>query len=205
MEYQMRYPAADTAARHQKLLHAASRMFRERGVEDVSVSEVMKAAGLTHGAFYAHFDSKDALASAAMGMALENAAPDLSAADRDPDAAKRDYLDFYLGTGHRDDPGTGCPITALAGEIVRRDQDRPAFSRAVGRMVDGLARAFRWRNEQDARDQAILMTAAKVGAVILARTVDDPDLSAEILAATKRQLLAGAATEAAAANGSANR
>ncbi len=185
----MRYPVEETAERHRRLLDVASVLFRERGVEAVSVGEVMRAAGMTHGAFPSHFDSKGHLASAAIREAMDKSEAVLTDALADPATAKESFLRRYLGAEHRDHKGRGCPMAALAVEIGRREADRPALSRHVGRLIERAALGFRWGRRGAARDQAILMTAAIVGAVILARSVDDGALSDEILAATQRQLL----------------
>ncbi|WP_308720800.1 TetR/AcrR family transcriptional regulator [Komagataeibacter xylinus] len=186
----MRYPAEETAAKHQRLLNAASELFRQRGINDVSVSEVMKAAGMTHGAFPSHFGSKDELASAAIREAMDQADATLSRALADPVTAKETFLQNYLSRAHRDGAGNGCPMAALAVEIGRREPDKPALSRHLGKVIERIARGFRWSGGGDRREKAILTTAAMVGAVILARSVDDGELSDEILAATRRQLLA---------------
>ena len=186
---QVRYPAEETAERHWRLLDAASALFRERGVEAVTVSEVMRAAGMTHGAFPSHFASKDDLASAAIREAMGQSDGVLPEALADPATAKARFLGRYLSAAHRDGKGRGCPMTALAVEIGRREADRPAMSRHVGRLIERIVGGFRWNRRGPKRDQAILLTAAIVGAVILARSVDDGELSDEILAATRRQLL----------------
>ncbi len=186
----MRYPAEETAEKHRLVLEAASILFRERGIDAVSVSEVMKAAGLTHGAFYAHFASKDALASAAIRDAMAHSGVWLDEALADPATAKATFLQRYLGARHRDGVGRGCPIAALAVEIGRRDADRSTVSQYVGGLIGRLAGGFRWGRRGTRRDQAVLTVAAIVGAVILARSVDDRTLSDEILEATRRQLLA---------------
>lgn len=186
----MRYPAEETAAKHRRLLDAASVLYRERGIDAVSISEVMRAAGMTHGAFPSHFGSKDELASAAIEAAMDQSDAALDTAFADPATAKAAFLERYLGVRHRDHRGTGCPMAALAIEIGRREADRPTLSRYVGRFFGRATDGFLWNRRGAKRDQAILMTAAMVGAVILARAVDDPELSDEILHATRRQLLA---------------
>src|SRR5215471_7001382 len=101
----MRYPAEETAAKHERIVKEASRLFRERGFENVSVGEVMKAAGLTHGAFYAHFGSKEELQVAAIaygqGVSLERVQRSNS------HKGKGSYADRYLSPRHRDNPGNG--------------------------------------------------------------------------------------------------
>ena len=131
----MRYPAEETAEKHRRVLEAASVLFRERGIDAVSVSEVMKAAGLTHGAFYAHFTSKDDLASAAIRDAMAHSGGWLDDALDDPATAKATFLQRYLSARHRDGAGRGCPIAALAVEIGRREADRSAVSRYVGDLI----------------------------------------------------------------------
>ena len=186
----MRYPAAETAAKHHRLLGVASSMIRERGIEGVSVSEVMKAAGMTHGAFYSHFSSKDDLATAAIQEAMDQKEALLSEVLADPATAKTKFVERYLSAAHRDDCGDGCPMAALAVEIGRRESDRPVLSHYLKGLIERFVSGFRWNQRAAKRDQAILMITAMLGAVILARSVDDPALSDEILAATKRQLLA---------------
>lgn len=186
----MRYPAEETAAKHRRLLDVAASMIRERGIEGVSVNDVMKAAGMTHGAFYAHFGSKDDLTSAALKEAMDQSDAKLEKALADPADPKTAFLDSYLSRDHRDHCGTGCPITALAVEIARRKKDKPALSKHIAHLIDRIMSGFRWEKRGSKRDQAILMSAAIVGAVVLARSVSDRAFSDEILAATKRQLMA---------------
>ena len=125
----MRYPAEETAAKHRRLLDAASILFRERGIDAVSVSEVMWAVGMTHGALPSHFGSKDELASAAIEAAMDQSNAALDGAFADPATAKAAFLERYLGARHRDHRGNGCPMSALAIEIGRRNADRPTLSR----------------------------------------------------------------------------
>lgn len=185
----MRYPPEETAAKHRRLLDVASTMIRERGIDGVSVHEVMKAAGMTHGAFYAHFDSKDDLASAAIQEAMAQSDAKVTDALADSATAKETFIATYLSDAHRDHCGQGCLMAALVAEIGRRERDKVALSRHIRRRIERIVAGFRWGNRGPKRDQAILMTAAMVGALILARSIDDRELSDEILAATKRQLL----------------
>src|SRR5580704_7626677 len=108
----MRYPAKETAAKHERIVEEASRLFRERGFENVTVGEVMKAAGLTHGAFYAHFGSKQELQKAAVayGEGVSVGSVHYSNTKK----GKRSYTDRYLSSWHRDNPGDGCTMAALA-------------------------------------------------------------------------------------------
>src|SRR5262252_5379432 len=113
----MRYPAEQTAAKHERIVKEASRLFRERGFENVSVGEVMKAAGLTHGAFYAHFASKEELQAAAVCYGQKVS---LERVQRNEAMGNNgSYADRYLSARHRDNPGDGCTMAALGQEVAR--------------------------------------------------------------------------------------
>ncbi|MDB6013392.1 MAG: TetR family transcriptional regulator, partial [Gammaproteobacteria bacterium] len=114
----MRYPADVTAARHRRILQEASRLFRERGLNGVSVPEIMKAAKLTHGPFYNHFASREALVTEVIDRVMGNLADQITSA-RNSKAARRQFLDAYLSAEHRDNPGDGCAIAALASDVAR--------------------------------------------------------------------------------------
>jgi TetR/AcrR family transcriptional regulator, transcriptional repressor for nem operon len=174
----MRYPANQTAKKHDRILKEAARLFRERGFDRAGVAEIMKAAGLTHGAFYAHFASKEALEAEAVERAFaqsDNRIYALTANARDP---KRVFLDSYLSASHRDHPGCGCVMAALGPEIARDSAARKPFTAQVKQMIEGMA----------ARRNAIHLLSATVGALILARAVDDPQLSDEILDSARDHL-----------------
>ena len=109
----MRYPAQETAAKHDRIVKEASRLFRERGFENVTVGEVMKAAGLTHGAFYAHFASKQELEKAAVAYGQDASARRARSYGATKKGRKA-YADRYLSPRHRDNPGDGCTMAALA-------------------------------------------------------------------------------------------
>src|SRR5215471_16078045 len=104
----MRYPAEETAAKHERIVKEASRLFRERGFENVTVGEVMKAAGLTHGAFYAHFASKEELQAAAVAYGQKVSLERLQRSN--VNKSKGSYADQYLSRRHRDNPGDGCTM-----------------------------------------------------------------------------------------------
>ncbi len=174
----MRYPAKETAEKHDRIIKEASRLFRERGFENVSVAEVMKAAGLTHGAFYAHFGSKEELQAAAVAYGQK------FSPDRVPRAnTRRDvksYADRYLSPWHRDHPGEGCTLAALAQEVAR---SKPELKAAFERRFEGGL----FERGGD-RKEAIFRTAAMVGGIVLARAVQDPRLSGEILECVRQKL-----------------
>ncbi|MCY1743238.1 TetR/AcrR family transcriptional regulator [Ensifer sp. SL37] len=160
------------------ILEAAGQLFRERGFESVTVTDVMKAAGLTHGGFYGYFKSKeDLIAQTLAGLQGETEPLTVDLAS----VARR-----YLSPEHRDDFGHGCPLAALASEVSRQ----PGSARSE--MTDVLKRQFArfgkvapGPDEHEKRRAAIGSSAAMIGALILARMTDDPDLSTEILDETR--------------------
>jgi TetR/AcrR family transcriptional regulator, transcriptional repressor for nem operon len=174
----MRYPAEETAAKHEQIVKEASRLFRERGFENVSVGEVMQAAGLTHGAFYAHFASKEELQAAAVAYGQKVS---LERVQRNKGKkSKGSYADRYLSPRHRDNPGDGCTMAALGQEIARSTPElKAAFERGLEEILSA---------EAADRKEAIFQTAALLGGVVLARAVQDPQLSDEILRSVRQKL-----------------
>lgn len=182
----MRYPAAETAEKHEKILGAASRLFRERGFSGVSVSEIMKATGLTHGPFYNHFASKEALMAECLAHASGESLAGLDAAAATPGGMAA-YADAYLSPDHRDMPAEGCLLAALASEAAQTESVKATLSTHVQAMVQRYVKYVPWRSKQAARAESIRTLASMVGAVVLARAVDDMALSDEIL----RDVLSG--------------
>ena len=177
----MRYPAKETADKHERIVKEASRLFRERGFENVTVAEVMRAAGLTHGAFYAHFNSKEKLQAAA--VAYRQALSAKRAQQNGTKKQKGSYTDRYLSRSHRDNPGDGCTMAALAQEVARSTPElKAAFERGFEEIL-----AAKGGN----RKEAIFRSAALIGGVVLARAVQDPKLSDEILESVRQKLGAG--------------
>ena len=185
----MRYPASQTAKKHERILREAARLFRERGFDRAGVADIMKAAGLTHGAFYAHFPSKDALEAEAVERAFAQSDNSIYALTANAGDRKRAFLDSYLSTAHRDHPGCGCVIATLGPEIARASAARKPFTLRVKHMIQGMAGRFRWKRRGAARRNAIHLLSAAVGALTLARAVDDPRLSAEILESVRESLV----------------
>ena len=175
----MRYPARDTAAKHERIVKEASRLFRERGFENVTVGAVMKAAGLTHGAFYAHFDSKQKLQEAAIayGQALSAGRVRSFGATK---KSRRAYADRYLSARHRDNAADGCTMAALAQDVARSTPElKAAFEQGLEEILSARG---------GDRKQGIFQTAALIGAVVLARAVQDPRLSDEILESVRQKV-----------------
>jgi TetR/AcrR family transcriptional repressor of nem operon len=188
----MRISKEKAAENRAALIKAASKLFRERGIDGVGVAEISKEAGLTHGALYAHFKSKEALALEALAYGLEQTNARIYASTRDgmPDLAG--YLDHYLGVEGRDDYGNRCPIAASASEIGRQDKAISARF-AEGYMV--LARAFERQIAasqpgSDALARGMVAVAAMVGGLAVARGAakGNPAVSEQVLQATRRML-----------------
>jgi TetR/AcrR family transcriptional regulator, transcriptional repressor for nem operon len=174
----MRYPVEETAAKHERIVKEASRLFRERGFENVSVAEVMKAAGLTHGAFYAHFDSKEKLQAAAVAYGIKVSLGRMQRSNRKK--SKGSWADLYLSRWHRDNPGDGCTMAALAEEVARSSPElKAAFEQGFEETLSA---------GRGDRKEAIFQTAALIGGVLLARAVQDPRLSDEILSSVRQKL-----------------
>jgi TetR/AcrR family transcriptional regulator, transcriptional repressor for nem operon len=180
------------------LVHAAGRLFRERGIDGVGVAEISKKAGLTHGALYAQFPSKEALAAEAFASALK---PGLSkmTADRGGRAATlTDFLDDYLSLDHRDNLAAGCPMSASASEIARQDKMvGERFSEGFGQFAALIERGLGASAvKADKRQRALAIMAAMIGGVAASRAVAkaEPRLSNQILRAV-RQIVAEVAGE----------
>lgn len=177
------------AASRARILEAAGRLFREHGFDAVGVDAVMREAGLTHGGFYTHFPSKEALVAEAAASALGRSAARWDALSREqtPDAALERIVASYLNPAHVAEPARGCLLTALGPEIPRHPAARPGVTAAIRVMLDALARCLPGKR----RERAIAGLSTMVGAVVLARASDDPALAAEILAAARRAVTAG--------------
>jgi TetR/AcrR family transcriptional repressor of nem operon len=183
----MRYPAEETAEKHQRILEQAALLLRERGLSKVSVNDVMTAAGLTHGAFYNHFDSKDDLIAKSVLYASTLARQKMAAAEESLEGLSA-YVGNYLSAEHRDTPSSGCLITALGAEISREPAAKRAFTEHVRAVLKTLTSPFRRAKSKDARGDAIRLLSGMVGAVVLARAVDDLRLSDEILREVRKSL-----------------
>ncbi|RJG46287.1 TetR/AcrR family transcriptional regulator [Mesorhizobium sp. DCY119] len=180
----MKVSREQMAENRRRILDSASQLFRKKGFEAVTVAEVMNAAGLTHGGFYGHFESKDDLVAQTLAHALKPS----SERKFDLDA----YVDGYLSPRHRDNPAKGCPTAALAAETRHQSAAaRAAITDGFRCQIDRLTEALPGATDADRRQVAIASWAAMVGAVILARAIDDPELSDEVLAQTRAWIGSG--------------
>lgn len=175
------------AENRRRILDAAGRLFRDKGFDAVTVAEVMKAAGLTHGGFYGHFDSKDDLIAQTLDHVL--------AADSGGGSDFRAYVEAYLAPRHRDNAAGGCPTAGLAAALRHQTPAaRAAMTEGLRSQIDQISKALPEMGPAGRRRAAIANWAAMVGAVILARAIDDPVLSDEILGETKAWIDAGTRT-----------
>lgn len=173
---------------------ASARLFREQGIKAVSVADLMGAAGLTHGGFYGHFESKDALAAVACTKAFEQSAKlwQRRVADKAPAEARAALVDGYLSARHRNDPGAGCPIVGLASDVAREPAGKPVHAAYVDGLKHLLEKLEATQASGDAeRDhaQALVQMATLVGSMVLARATRGDALSDAFLAAGRQQLL----------------
>ena len=174
---------------HRRVVQTAARAFRAQGIKGVGVAEVMREAGLTQGAFYAHFDSKDALVAAACTEGFQESSSPLLAAmkEAEPGTAVSAYIRGYLSRSHRDHPETGCVIASLGQEIVRGSPEtRRAFTRALETYMSKLARYAEGDTEEAREDAMYVLVSGAAGALLMSRAVDDPALSDRILRAARR-------------------
>jgi TetR/AcrR family transcriptional repressor of nem operon len=175
---------------HERIVEIAARRIREHGTEAPGVAEIMREAGLTHGGFYKHFASREQLIAEAAAHALaEGDAFVARATDaaEDPFAA---YIEAYLSDAHRDDPGTGCAVTALGADAAHGGSDelRAAYAAQVRELIALLARLA--DDESDAgRRRATTAMSAMVGALLTSRAVGDPQLSEQILRDVREELV----------------
>src|SRR5215204_4033728 len=167
-------------ATHDRIVHAAARAIRRSGYSGTGVADIMKDAGLTHGGFYAHFDSREAmLAEAADRAGAESVAMlERIAAAAAPEKALETLIGAYLSSEHLERPETGCPMAALGSEMPRQAPEvRRAATRRIKEAIDLVARQLPDWGKPSAHEQALATLSTMVGALVLARAVEDLRLS----------------------------
>ena len=181
----MKVSRDQVAENRRRILETAARLFRERGFDGVTVSEIMTAAGLTHGAFYGHFTSKEDLIAHSFAHVLAGSPSE----DTRDQVNLADYAKAYLSEKHRDQPGNGCLFASLGTEAVRTSAPvRPAMTEAIRRQIETFSRTAPGETPAARRRAAIGSWSAMVGALVLARIADDPVLSSELLDETRAWL-----------------
>jgi TetR/AcrR family transcriptional repressor of nem operon len=187
----MRVTKQVAAANRRRILSAAARLFREQGIDGAGVDAITEAAGLTPGAFYSQFDSKEAVVAEALRLVLDESR-DLWARDangQDQSDALERIIDRYLSRGHRDSPGAGCAVAALGSDMARQPgKIRDVFTERLGESLEILAKLVPAKTASRRYDAAIRLFSTMVGALILARAVRDEALSRRILQATANGL-----------------
>jgi TetR/AcrR family transcriptional repressor of nem operon len=176
---------------HERIVGAAARAIRRSGYDGTSVADIMKEAGLTHGGFYAHFASREAMLAEAADRAGAEAvaASERAAASAPPEQALRRLLQAYLSKEHAKNSEMGCPVVALGSEMPRQAAEvRAAATRRIKQMIDIVARQLPDWGQPGAHEHALVTVATMVGALLLARAVDDPKLSDAMLKASLKQL-----------------
>lgn len=196
----MRLTKEQAAQNRRDILEAAGKLFRERGFEGVGIADLMKAAGFTHGGFYNHFPSKQALAAEMCSEAFQRSNAKLAEQlEQAPDEALRDFVAHYLSPEHRDDPAQGCTLASLAADTGRQPPEVQAsvaqgLEQVIQLIAEHLPRASpepRTAGKASPRERAIQMMSEVVGGLILARAVAaaNPEFSDEILEANLRKLI----------------
>lgn len=187
----MRYDVEHKRRTREKVLEAAAEAIRLEGPHRVGVAGVMAKAGLTHGGFYAHFESKDDLVAQAIGHMFDGGALKRIEGMRDqpPAEALAAYVDFYLSEGHRDARTTGCPMPALAGDLPRLPAAaQESFAAGVRRLTGRIAERLAAMGHAQAEDLAASMVAEMVGGLSLARAEPDRARSDRMLERSRRIL-----------------
>src|SRR3954464_4519653 len=194
----MRYSKEHKQETHARIVKKASVRLREKGAHGVGVADLMKDAGLTHGGFYAHFDSREALVIEAFGYAMDRATERWRklAEQTPPEKRLCTIVESYLTPVHRDDPGHGCAIPALSAEIARENpKTRKAFAAKLEQMIEMIAVQIPDLPRKTARKQAMASLATMMGTLVLARVAGSGELSDEILGAGREAVLDGAAAK----------
>jgi len=187
----MRKSKQEAAATRQRIVRAAAAEFCQKGIGGTGLSDLMAAAGLTHGGFYRHFNSKDQIVAEACAIAAEVLVGRLaaSASKKSPQSGLKTIASTYLSAAHRDDPSDGCPLAALGSEMARADEaTRAAATEAFLKLVNVIAVQFGKVRPDVARRRALIVASAMIGALTMARIVTNSELSAAILQQTEKHL-----------------
>ena len=189
----MRVSRIQAAENRQTVINAASRLFREHGFDGIGLKDLMEGAGLTQGAFYKQFASKQDLAAQASRRALESASRRWSAAaaanPKDPIGA---VIAFYLSTEHREERMDGCPIVALGSDVARQGSDvKASFEAGIKAHLELLGRLIGETDGEEPSGKTMAILSTMVGAVVLSRAVNDERLSKQFLEAAGKGVLMG--------------
>jgi TetR/AcrR family transcriptional repressor of nem operon len=186
----MRVSRIQAAENRQTVINVASRLFRERGFDGIGLKDLMKGAGLTQGAFYKQFESKEDLAAEASRRALESAFGRWStAAAANPKDPLGAVIAFYLSTEHREERMDGCPIVALGSDAARQGSDvKASFEAGIKAHLEVLGRLIAETNGEEPNGKAMAILSTMVGALTLSRVVNDSDLAQAFLDTAAEQV-----------------
>lgn len=187
----MGHSRASKAQSRERIITLAAQFIREHGIDAISIGDLMKSAGLTHGAFYVHFESRDALIAAALERALHDG--EAAAASGNRGSGKRtvkSIVNGYLSRAHRDNPGSGCAVSALSGDVARSDnQVRKIMTTKLDQYLAGMAEAYGNGGTDDADDFALAAWSTMVGAITLSRIFDGDPRSDKVMLAARQAIL----------------
>lgn len=186
----MRVSRIQAEENRQNVINVASRLFRSRGFDGIGLKDLMEAAGLTQGAFYKQFASKEDLAAQASARALESATLGWSAAiAAEPEDPLGAVMAFYLSTDHRDEKMDGCPIVALGADVARQSSDvKASFEAGIKEHIEILSSLIAEAKDEESKSKAMAILSTMVGALTLSRVVNDPDLAQAFLETASRQI-----------------
>jgi TetR/AcrR family transcriptional repressor of nem operon len=179
----MRVSRAQAEENRQNVIDVASRLFRQHGFDGIGLKDLMEAAGMTQGAFYKQFASKEDLIAEASARALESATKRWSNAvaanANDPLGA---VIAFYLSNGHRKEKLDGCPLVALGADAARQSAEvKASFEAGIREHLRVLTRLLDEADNDEKHDKAMAVLSTMVGAVTLSRVVNDPRLAQSFL------------------------
>ncbi|WP_426434327.1 TetR/AcrR family transcriptional regulator [Bradyrhizobium genosp. P] len=192
----MRYSKEHKQETHARIVRKAAVRLREKGAHGIGVADLMKEAGLTHGGFYAHFDSREALVIEAFSYAMDRSTERWRkvAEEVPPEKRLATIVDTYLTATHRDEPGHGCAVPSLGAEIVRETpKTRKAFALKLEQMIDMMADQILDVPRKTARKQAMATLATMMGTIVMSRIAGNGELSDEILGSGREAVLGRAA------------
>lgn len=180
----MRRSKAEKQLTHERIVKAAARQFRAEGIHEVGIAELMGKIGLTHGGFYAHFSSKDALTAEVCteGFAQTEEKLQKIVEQASPGGELAAIIDYYLRPDHRDQPESGCIMPSLAADIARHPEEvQKAFTEGYLACLERIAPFCPGATSEEQQTEAMILFSGMVGALMLARAVNDPETSSQLL------------------------
>lgn len=178
----MRVSRVQAEENRETVINVASRLFREHGFDGIGLKDLMKGAGLTQGAFYKQFSSKDDLAAQASRRAMEGATRKWSTAAAESSDPLEAVIEFYLSAGHRGEKADGCPLVALGADAARQSKEvRRPFEDGIRAHFEVLDELMHETNRSNPSGKAMAILSIMVGAVTMSRLIDDENLSQSIL------------------------